>query len=511
MKPIVSIRNMYKSFFGVIAMDGMDFDVYEGEIRCLIGENGCGKSSMIKVISGYYPYDQGELFIHGKPYAKINPSESMREGIQVIYQDFSLFPNMTIAENIMMYDSVGSKRPIVHWKELYARAKETLVKIHFSIDPSKYVYQLSIAETQMVAICRAIAQDAKLIIMDEPTTALTTNEVEKLFDVVKALKNHGVAVLFVSHKLDEILEICDTITVMRNGRNVFEMQAYDPKPAKEDLIFHMTGKRFKQGNFDFQPFENSVPLLEVKGFSKANAFHDVHLSLYGGEILGITGLLGCGRQELAEVLFGVDMPTSGAVFIDGKDVGVFRSVQDALRHRIAYVPEDRLIKGLHLEQSIANNAISRIIGQLANRYGFLNRSLVETKKKDVLSSVHISGMLPNNPVKSLSGGNQQKVGLVKWLASNPRILILNCPTVGVDVGAKDEIHTIIKSLAQNGIGVIVISDDIPEVMQLCNRVLVMKNGHISDELSIKETTMEALEALLAEEELQKGGMAHGEG
>lgn len=491
---------MYKSFFGVIAMDGMNFTVNAGEVRCLVGENGCGKSSMIKVISGFYTYDQGEMFINQKPYKKISPSESIAEGIQVIYQDFSLFPNMTIAENIMMYDSVGSKRVFVRWKDMYDRAEKTLAKINFHIDPAKYVYQLSVAEMQMVAICRAIVQETKLIIMDEPTTALTTNEVEKLFEVVKELKNHGVAVLFVSHKLDEILQICDSVTVMRNGKNVFESTPEDPKPTKEDLIFHMTGKRFEQGSFDFAPTPGTLPLLEVKALTKQNAFQCVSFSLFGGEILGIAGLLGCGRQELAEVLFGIDTPQSGTILIDGKDVGVFHSVQDALRHQIAYVPEDRLLKGLHLEQSISRNAISRIIGQLVNKRGFLDRKLVEGTKKKVLSSVHIAGMRPENPVKSLSGGNQQKVGLVKWLASKPRILILNCPTVGVDVGAKDEIHTIIKGLAAQGIGVIVISDDIPEVMQLCNRVLVMRNGHISDEVHIKDTTMEALESLLAEEE-----------
>lgn len=500
MDSIVTVKDMYKSFFGVVAMDGMNFTVNQGEVRCLIGENGCGKSSMIKTISGFYTPDSGQITINGKQYKKITPAESIAEGIQVIYQDFSLFPNMTIAENIMMYDSIASGHTFVRWKSIYERAEQTLRKINFRIDLNKYVYQLNVAEMQMVAICRAIAQEAKLIIMDEPTTALTTNEVEKLFEVVRELKSHNVAVLFVSHKLDEILHICDSITVMRNGKNVFETFPGDPKPLKEELIFYMTGKRFEQTCFAFQPAPDAVPLLQAKSLGKTGAFEDVSFSLYAGEILGITGLLGCGRQELAECIFGVDTAQNGSLAIDGKDVGVFHSVQDALAHQIAYVPEDRLLKGLHLEQSIAKNALSRIVGSLVNKYGILRKKAMDKAETEVLSSVHIAGMKPHNPARSLSGGNQQKVVLVKWLASNPRILVLNCPTVGVDVGAKDEIHKIIKKLAAKGMGVIVISDDIPEVMQLCCRVLVMRNGRISDEVQTNDTTMEALEALLAEDE-----------
>ena len=497
---------MYKSFFGVIAMDGMDFHVGEGEVRCLICENGCGKSSMIKVISGYYTYDSGELVIHGRPYRKISPTESMREGIQVIYQDFSLFSNMTIAENIMMYDSVGRKRALVDWKDMKKRARETLDKIQFDIDLNMFAYELSIAQMQMVAICRAIVQDAKLIVMDEPTTALTTHEVQKLFEVVKQLKGHGVSVLFVSHKLDEVLSICDSITVMRNGRNVFETQPGEQKPSKEELILHMTGKAFSQKAHEFVPQPDAKPILRVSNYTQRDGFHDINFSLYPGEIMGITGLLGCGREELAEALFGIAPADSGSVEIDGRNIGVIKSVQQAISQDIAYLPEDRLTKGLHLEQAIDDNAVSRIIGSLVEKSGVLKRSRVARKKKEVLSSLYIAGMRPRNPVKSLSGGNQQKVVLVKWLASNPRILVLNCPTVGVDVGAKAEIHEIIRKMAHKGLGVIVISDDIPEVMQLCNRVLIMQNGRIVGDIPIRETQLETLESMLADEAQQREAM-----
>lgn len=491
---------MYKSFFGVIAMDGMDFDVREGEIHCLVGENGCGKSSMIKVISGFYTADRGQMTINGKEYRRITPAESMREGIQVIYQDFSLFSNMTIAENIMMYETVNSRALLVNQEEQFRRARQVLARIRFDIDPHLYVYQLNIAQMQMVAICRAIAQDARLIIMDEPTTALTTSEVGKLFQVVKELKAQGVAVLFVSHKLDEILKISDRITVMRNGRSVFVSREDQPLPSKEELILHMTGKSFSMPDRRPEVDTTGTPLLEVRDYGLDEAFEGINFKLFPGEILGITGLLGCGRQELAESLFGIVQASQGRLIIGGKEMRPFRSVQDAVAQRIAYVPEDRLTKGLHMEQSIADNAVARIMDQFRDRLGLISRKKVARGKEKALTTVHIRGMRPYNPVKSLSGGNQQKVGLIKWLASKPRILVLNCPTVGVDVGAKEDIHAIVRDLAGQGIGVIVISDDIPEVLRLCGRILVMKKGRITREIRAEDVDIDGLESMLAEDE-----------
>jgi simple sugar transport system ATP-binding protein len=480
-------------------MDGMNFSINEGEIRCLVGENGCGKSTLIKIISGFHACDRGSLSINGKDYRKITTSESMGQGIQVIYQDFSLFSNMTIAENIMMYQSVGAKNRLVDWKKIRQGALQTLKKIKFDIDVDQYVFHLNVAQKQMVAICRAIVQKAKLIVMDEPTTALTTNEVAKLFEVVKELKQQGVAVLFVSHKLDEVLQICDAITVMRNGRNVFESEQGRPLPSKDELIYHMTGLKIQENAYEYAGSAEE-PLMEVLHYTQAGAFTDISFSLRKGEIMGITGLLGCGREELAEALFGIRPADSGGIRIAGRDAGIFKNVRDALGYNIAYLPEDRLTKGLHLDQSIADNSISRVIGRFAGRFGVLNRKALGERILEGLGSIHISGMLPGNPVKSLSGGNQQKIVLVKWLASNPDILILNCPTVGVDVGAKAEIHAMVKNLALKGIGVIIISDDIPEVMQVCSRVLIMRNGRIARELPIRNTTLEQMERILAADE-----------
>lgn len=494
MKKIVELKNVVKTFSGAVALDGMNLTIYEREIRCLIGENGCGKSTMIKGISGYHKFDSGELIINGKHYQNITPREAMDEGIQVIYQDFALFPNMTIAENIMMIDSTTQNRRLVNWKKMKEEARRTLERIKFDIDVDKYVADLNVAEKQMVAISRAIAQEAKLLIMDEPTSALTNAEVEKLFDVVRELKKNGVSVLFVTHKLDEVIRVSDSITVMRNGKNVYESN--ENTLSKEDMIYYMTGKRLSEQRSEDVKREG-VPVLEVRNYNLDGAFKNVNFSLYKGEILGISGLMGCGKDRLAKALFGIEPASSGEVLINGKPIGLIRRVQDALDHNIGYVPEDRLTEGLHMDHTIADNAIARIIKQLRGKYSLLSKEVVRDKQDETLSMVRITGLRRDNPVRTLSGGNQQKVVLVKWLAANPDILILNAPTVGVDVGAKSEIHDIVRDLAKRGVSTIVISDDIPEVVQVCQRVLIMENGEIASEHLVKDITIEQLEAMIS--------------
>ncbi len=494
MKKIVELKNVVKTFSGAVALDGMNLTIYEREIRCLIGENGCGKSTMIKGISGYHKFDSGELIINGKHYQNITPREAMDEGIQVIYQDFALFPNMTVAENIMMIDSTTQNRRLVNWKKMKEEARRTLERIKFDIDVDKYVADLNVAEKQMVAISRAIAQEAKLLIMDEPTSALTNAEVEKLFDVVRELKKNGVSVLFVTHKLDEVIRVSDSITVMRNGKNVYESN--ENTLSKEDMIYYMTGKRLSEQRSEDVKREG-VPVLEVRNYNLDGAFKNVNFSLYKGEILGISGLMGCGKDRLAKALFGIEPASSGEVLINGKPIGLIRRVQDALDHNIGYVPEDRLTEGLHMDHTIADNAIARIIKQLRGKYSLLSKEVVRDKQDETLSMVRITGLRRDNPVRTLSGGNQQKVVLVKWLAANPDILILNAPTVGVDVGAKSEIHDIVRDLAKRGVSTIVISDDIPEVVQVCQRVLIMENGEIASEHLVKDITIEQLEAMIS--------------
>jgi simple sugar transport system ATP-binding protein len=487
--PLIEIKKVSKSFFGAKALDGMDFVLHPGEVHCLIGENGSGKSTMIKIIAGFYDYDEGELYINNKLYKKITPLEAMREGIQVIYQDFSLFPNLTVAENIIMYDSVGSRSQFVNWKTVKEKATQVIKLIGVDLDIKEMVENLNVAQKQIVAISRALVQEAKLIIMDEPTTALTNKEVNALYDIVDNLNQKGISALFVSHKLDEVMKVSQNVTVIRNGKNVFHGKASEIN--KEKLIFYMTGKSFEDSRYEYDPTGKRVT-MQVENLGLEGLFSGISFELYEGEILGITGLLGCGRTELAEALFGLNPYTEGKIIIEGEPVSI-RSVQDAVQCGIGYVPEDRLTEGLHMDQLIGDNAIVCITKQMLNKFRVLDSNLVESRMKETLGKITIAGMEYGKLARALSGGNQQKLVLAKWLASDPSIFILNCPTVGVDVSAKKDIHDIIKNLAQRGISIIVISDDIPELLQICNRMLVMRDGRLADEIITADITLSELE------------------
>lgn len=492
---LLELKGITKSFYGVKALDNVDFSIEAGESRCLIGENGCGKSTLIKIMSGFYTYDSGYILINGRHYKRISPIESIREGIQVIYQDFSLFPNMTIAENITMNTFLSQNRKVLNWKEMRDLAQNTLAKLNISMDLNTLVGDLNVAQKQIVAISRAILQEAKLIIMDEPTTALTHKEVIALYNIVEGLHKKGIAVLFVSHKLDEVMTVSQKITVLRNGRNVFDGDARDISKGK--LIYYMTGKEIEAEPYVFTE-TSSKPLMEVKNLCLNDHFTDVNFKLMPGEILGITGLLGCGRAELAKSLFGLMPASSGEIFVDGECTKI-QSVQDAIKSNIGYVPEDRLTEGLHMEQTIGDNSVICVIDKLLGRFRSLDKNKIKVQMEKSLNSIKIGGMAYDKYAKSLSGGNQQKVVLVKWLAAKPKILILNCPTVGVDVGSKSEIHNVVKDLAKSGIGVIVISDDIPEILLICNRILVMSQGKVVSEVLSTQTTMEELEQELVAE------------
>ena len=491
---LVQLHNISKFFYGVKVLENINYTIQPGTIQCLVGENGCGKSTMIKIISGYYDFDGGSITINGQTFKKLMPIDAIKNGIQVIYQDFSLFPNLTVGENIVMSSLVDHRSKFVNPKTIRKMASEAMQRIGFDLNIGQYVSTLNVAQKQMVAICRALQQDAKLIIMDEPTAALTEKEVKKLFDIVFKLKEKGIAIVFVSHKMDEVLKISDWITVIRNGEIVFDGEK--AKISKEDLIYNMTGKKLDLNARFIADVKYDKPIMAVQHYTRKRAFEDVGFSLFQGEVLGITGLLGCGRDELAKSLFGLMPADSGHFYLNGRDCGVISSISQALSYEIGFVPEDRLTQGLHLDQSIADNAVVCVIGRLKNRFGLLDSKKIKGTVKDGLSDFNIPNLLPANPVRSLSGGNQQKVALAKWLLTNPKILILDCPTVGVDVGAKSEIHEKIRNLAAGGIGVIVISDDILEIMQVCNRVLIMNAGKIVHEEKIADITMEQLETEL---------------
>ncbi|HSV32055.1 MAG TPA: sugar ABC transporter ATP-binding protein [Atribacteraceae bacterium] len=472
------VRNVSKSFSGVQALKEVNLVIRRGEIRCLVGENGSGKSTLIKLIAGVEVPDAGDIFISGKPYPRLHPIDAIREGIQVIYQDFSLFPNLTAAENLAFNYQLEQNRRLVNWKNIYAIARNAISNIGVAIDLDARVEDLSVADKQMIAISRALLHEARLIIMDEPTTALTRREVEALFRVIKKLQSEGLSILFVSHKLDEVLEISEKVTILRNGRNVADGDTPDFDRAK--LVFHMTGREINETVYSFEPSPDEQPLLSVSNLSRKGSFAEVSCKLFPGEILGITGLLGSGRTELAMALFGLRPATSGSITVEGKRVRL-ASVDDAIRNGIGYVPEDRLTEGLFFQQSIGNNVIAGIIDRIRGAFGLVRAEQKRSHIDQWIANLRINTPSPFLPVQSLSGGNQQRVVLARWLATAPRILILNGPTVGIDIGSKADIHRTIRELAGQGIGVIIISDDIPEVVQNCNRILLMERGRIVEE------------------------------
>ncbi|RHZ95611.1 sugar ABC transporter ATP-binding protein [Cereibacter sphaeroides] len=475
---LIELRNIGKRFGGVRALDGVSLAIRPGEIHCLAGENGSGKSTVIKVMSGIYTPEEGEILIDGRPVGRLDPIRAVQHGVQVIYQDFSLFGNLTVAENLALNTYVLEGRRRMDWRRARAMAVEVLARLGVDIDPDAEVGTLPTSGRQVVAIARAILAKARLIIMDEPTTALTRHEVDALFAIVRDLQAQGIAVLFVSHKMREMLEISERLTVFRNGRKVAEgpMSDFD-----EAAITHaMTGLSLTD-----DPYRPALPpgppLLEVRKLSVPGSVQDIDLSLRPGEIVGISGLIGSGRTELARALFGMEPAMTGTIRLGGREIHP-RSVQEAIALGIAYVPEDRLTEGLFLPQSIERNLVVSILERL-RRGPFLDTGAVREKTLGMFRDMQIAAPSPETAVGNLSGGNAQRVMLGRWLLTGARVLILNGPTVGVDVGSKATIHRIIRDLAQReGLGVLMISDDVPELVTNCNRIHVMHRGRFVADL-----------------------------
>lgn len=477
--------NITKSFAGVQALKGVSLEIMPGEVHCLAGENGCGKSTLIKVISGVHPRDGGTLEFNGQAMDKFTPIDAIMEGIQVIYQDFAVFPNLTVMENLALNTELAANRKLVSKRRMRQIAEEAIAKIDFKVDLDALVGTLSVAEKQMVAICRALMFNAKLIIMDEPTTALTRKEVKALFEIVKKLKAEGIAILFVGHKLDEVFEIAERFTICRSGELIATGDIKDLDDAK--FTYYMTGRKFS--NETFKPEKmTEEPILELKDLTLDGYYQNISFDLKGGEILGITGLLDSGRTELALSMFGIKPATSGQILRNGQVVSI-QTPQDAMAQKIGFVPEDRLSEGLFLTQSIADNIIISKIDDLKAKNGTFDYKLRQDVVDKWVKDLAIATPDANNNANTLSGGNQQRIVLAKWLACNPEVLILNGPTVGVDIGSKHDIHSILQGLAKDvGMGVIIISDDLPEVIQSCSRVLVLKDGKIAADLPTEGLT-----------------------
>jgi simple sugar transport system ATP-binding protein len=477
------VENIVKSFGGAKALAGVSLSVKGGEVHCIAGENGSGKSTLIKIMSGVHAPDSGLIRLGDKTFTSLSPREAVREGVQVIFQDFSLLPNLTVAENIALPTYISKNSHFLSKKESKEIAQTALELIGIDIDINAPVAEISIASKQLIAIARATNLGVKMLFMDEPTTALTRKEIKRLFEVVEQIKARGVATVFVSHKIDEIQEICNTISILRNGELVADGLMKDYK--REAISEAMTGLNISESRIAPPLKPSSTKVIEVKKLTTKPTFSDVSFSIAPGEILGITGLLGSGRTELAEAIFGQYPVDSGEIIVEGKSVRL-NSSSAAIKAGIGYVPPDRLTQGLFLDQSIVRNLVAVGIDRHRGRGGILAKSRLYEEGERWIKDLRIKTKNSQNPVTSLSGGNQQRVVLAKWLAMNPHLMILNGPTVGVDIGSKREILEIIRDRAQEGMAFLVISDDIPELIQICHRVLVIKNGHVSKEFNESE-------------------------
>lgn len=484
------MQNISKRYVGVQALDAVDFAVHSGEIHCLAGTNGSGKSTLIKIISGVVRPDAGALIeIDGERCHEYHAIDAIHKGIEVIYQDLSLFPNLTVAENIALSQTIAQRRKFINWRAMRNVATRAMQRIEVNLPLDALVADIPLADQQLVAICRALTHDVRLVIMDEPTTALTRKEVAALFAVVRDLQTKDIATMFVSHKLDEVFQIAEKVTILRDGVKVgtFASEELDD----EKLTMFMTGKKLAYTQYTTATQETAI-LLETRELSKPGNFKNINFKLHAGEILGLTGLLGSGRTELALALFGLNPAESGEVLIQGQPAKI-ASVQDAIQLGLGYVPENRLVQGLIMQQSVGKNIVVTILQKLLNGLGLIDAAKMQQSITQWVEELAIKVPSVDSPVQTLSGGNQQRVVLAKWIATAPQILILDGPTVGIDVAAKSAIHATIRELAGRGMGIIIISDEIPEVFRNCNRVIVMHKGRFIAEFDTAQTTKDAIQ------------------
>ncbi len=488
--PLIELRHIKKYFAGVKALDDVSLTIQPGEIHCLAGENGSGKSTIIKIISGVYEPTEGEILFSGVPARGLTPISAISHGVQVIFQDFSLFGNLTVSENLALSSELSSGRHLVNWKHVRDVARQAVESLNVKLDLDAELGTLPTSGQQLVAIARALMSNPRLLIMDEPTTALTRREVEVLFRLVRELQGRGIAILFVSHKMREMLEISEQITVLRNGRVV----GSGPREQWDELSITraMIGHDPSAETYHWQPpAEPMPPRMELKGVSLAGGYSDISFALQPGEIVGLSGLLGSGRTELAMTLFGMCPSYSGTIRIDGQDVRL-ANVQEAIAHGVAYVPEDRLHEGLFLTQSIDHNLLACSYARLA-RSGLIDFAEAGRQADGMVREMQIVAPSGDRPVMQLSGGNQQRVVIGRWLMSDARLLVLNGPTVGVDVGSKAGIHAKIRELVRRShIAVLMISDDVPELVQNCSRIVLMHRGGLVDDFPTADVTESAV-------------------
>lgn len=486
---VLQLSHINKHFGAHRALKDVSFSLSRGEVHCLVGENGCGKSTLIKIISGVYTPDSGaQIEIDGRRFERLTPQIATHAGIHVIWQDLSLFPHLSVAENIAFDHFVARPFARPSRDAMRSRALAVMARLGVALDPDAPLAGLNIAQRQLVAICRVLNADARIIFMDEPTASLTRSEVDHLLVAVKKMQADGISVVFVSHRLAEVLDVADRVTVIRDGQVIDVLDARQTTPKALSRL--MTGLELE--DTVRPPAAFARPVLEVRGLSRKGEFHDIGFTLHEGEILGITGLLGAGRTELALTLFGMSRPDRGQILLYGRTVR-FRSNRDAIAAGIAYVSEDRLNLGLIQPQSIRDNAAMAVLRRISGILASLSPKALEQTAQDWLKRLNVKYRDAALPVNSLSGGNQQRVAIGKWLATAPKVLILDAPTVGVDVGAKAGIFAVVRELAAQGLAILVISDEVSEVYYQCDRVLVMKNGTLAETFTPHAGTEQALE------------------
>ena len=490
-QPILEMKGINKAFNGITVLNDVHFSVKKGEVHALMGGNGAGKSTLMKILTGVYSADSGEILIEGKPVSIKSYDDAQKNNISMIFQEFSLIPTLTVAQNIYLTREKKTSLGLLDDKDCEKKTEKLLEELGVDIRPNDVVQNLGVGYWQMTEIAKALSQEAKILIMDEPTSSLTKNETEVLFSFINKLKAKGYSIIYISHRMDEIFQICDRITIMRDGRYITTEKCCETD--LDTVISHIVGMQFDQAfEWKERSYATDVPpIFEVRNLS-AEHVQDINLKIQPGEIVGIAGLMGSGRTELLRNLFGIDPIKSGDVYINGQKQSI-KNPKNAIEAGLALIPEDRRMQGLVLEHSVKDNMILPILSKVKKG------AFIDSKKSNEISTEFVRklNIKTDNIFKKaglLSGGNQQKIVLAKWLANDPTVLMLDEPTIGVDIGAKTEIVEIIRAMADNGKAILVVSSELPELLALSDRVIVMHDGEIKKEMTRRE--------IKSEEELQ---------
>ncbi len=486
----LQMSHITKRFPGVLALSNVDFALHKGEVHALLGENGAGKSTLMKILSGVYQPDEGEIIFEGQPVTFANPLSAQSAGITIIHQEFNLFPELTVEENIFIgREFCKNNRWRLDEKQQRQAAIDILQKLNLNIAPDTLVADLTVAQQQMVEIAKAISVNAKILIMDEPTAALTETEIDSLFQVTRLLKEQGTGIVYISHRLEELALIADRATVMRDGQFIATVD-YDAVKIS-DLIAMMVGRDLGNIYPRREPSAQRKPVLEVSGLTRNGVLNNIDFTLYQGEILGFAGLMGAGRTELARAIFGADPIDGGTLKLNGK-VTVIKDIPDAIQQGISYLTEDRKKEGLALGLSVERNIMLGNYPEYSDRFGNVDSKRCQKTSEEQVKALRIKTPHLEQAALNLSGGNQQKIIIARWVCKDTDILIFDEPTRGIDVGAKLEIYELMNRLVAKGKSIIMISSELPEVLGMCDRILVMRNGRITGELASDDATQEKI-------------------